>query len=115
MILICVTAPATTLATAEAPLPPPVMVTVGGDVYPLPACATTIARTVALVLSSVAFAFYHPLRDASGTFSATRLAFYMLAGVYFGVIYLWRGFGIVVAVHAFYDILTVLVTIDASE
>ena len=33
----------------------------------------------------------------------------ILAGLYFGVIYLIRGFGIVVAVHAFYDILTVAI------
>ncbi|MCZ6835410.1 MAG: CPBP family intramembrane metalloprotease [Planctomycetota bacterium] len=69
---------------------------------------------IALVLSSIAFALYHPLRDASGQFVMQKLVFYFLAGLYFGAIYLARGFGIVVAVHAFYDILTITVMNDQT-
>lgn len=62
---------------------------------------------IALVVSSIAFALYH--RDPALGLSMQKFVFYFLAGLYFGVIYLIRGFGIVVAVHAFYDILTVAV------
>ncbi len=62
----------------------------------------------AVVLSAVAFAVYHqpPLTDW------TRILFYLLSGVYFGTVYLLRGFGIVVGAHAMYDVLvlTVLAT-----
>ena len=59
---------------------------------------------IALVVSSVAFAWYHPLEDANNW----TKAFYLLGGFYFGVLYLVRGFGIVAAVHALYDIAAVL-------
>ncbi len=62
---------------------------------------------IALVVSSVAFALYH--RDPAIGMTMQKFMFYFLAGLYFGVIYLIRGFGIVVAVHAFYDILTVAI------
>jgi membrane protease YdiL (CAAX protease family) len=62
---------------------------------------------IAIALSAVAFAVYHPLRGPDGTLVAGRLVFYLLAGVYFGAVYVLRGFGIVVAVHALYDIITV--------
>lgn len=59
-------------------------------------------RTVAVAITSVAFALYHFTGD--NPFSGGRFAFYTLAGAYFAVIYLRRGFGIVVAVHALYNI-----------
>jgi hypothetical protein len=37
-----------------------------------------------------------------------RLLFYFAAGTWFGVLYVARGFGVVVAVHAFYDIAVLL-------
>lgn len=64
---------------------------------------------IALFVSSLAFALYHPWRDLPGALATQRLAFYFVAGLYFGAIYLIRGFGIVVAVHAFYDVLTVAI------
>lgn len=62
-------------------------------------------RLVALVLSAAAFAAYHDLGDASGGIAYRRLAFFVVSGLYFGVLFLWRGFGIVVGVHALYDVL----------
>jgi hypothetical protein len=59
----------------------------------------TIGVTVAVV----------PLHDASGAFSLQKVVFYFLAGLYLGAVYVGRGFGIVVAVHAIYDIVTVVV------
>jgi membrane protease YdiL (CAAX protease family) len=66
-----------------------------------------VGAVVAVVVSAAAFAAYHPLRAANGSLSVQKLAFFFLAGLYFGAIYVLRGFGIVVGVHALYDVLTV--------
>ncbi len=60
----------------------------------------------AIVISAVAFAFYHDATGPDGSWSWRLIAFYVIAGVYFGVLYVGRGFGIVVGVHALYDIVT---------
>lgn len=73
------------------------------------------AVPVAILLSAIAFTVYHPLRDADGAFIAQRFAFYLVAGVYFGVLFLTRGFGIVVATHALYDIATALLAARAAD
>ncbi len=57
-------------------------------------------------VTSLAFAYYH-FNDAN-PFHFGLMLFYTAAGVYFAGIYVLRGFGIVVAVHALYDILVVL-------
>ena len=67
-----------------------------------------IGSTIAIVISAVLFAVYHPVWAPDGTASMGRLVFYLLAGLWFGVLYVVRGFGIVVAVHAFYDMATLL-------
>ena len=64
-------------------------------------------KTIAVVVSSVAFALYHFSED--NPFHWGRFAFYTLAGLYFAAIYLLRGFGIVVAVHALYNVTVALV------
>ena len=56
---------------------------------------------VAVGISAVAFAWYHPIT------SVAEALFYFVAGLYFGAIYVVRGFGIVVAVHALYDVIVV--------
>jgi len=61
---------------------------------------------IGVAVSAALFTIYHPLRDAAGAISLQRAAFYLVAGLYFGAVYLLRGFGIVVAVHALYDIIT---------
>lgn len=60
---------------------------------------------IAVVVSSVAFALYH---FPSFEIHWGRFAFYTMAGLYFAAIYLSRGFGIVVAVHALYNVLVAL-------
>lgn len=67
-----------------------------------------VGSSIAIVVSAGLFAFYHPLWGPEGTASMGRLAFYLIAGLWFGVLYVVRGFGIVVAVHAFYDMATLL-------
>lgn len=60
----------------------------------------TMGASIAVFVSAAAFTAYHPLHDAAD------VAFYFLAGLYFGAIYVMRGFGIVVGAHALYDIIT---------
>ncbi|MEM9416703.1 MAG: CPBP family intramembrane glutamic endopeptidase [Planctomycetota bacterium] len=57
----------------------------------------------AVVLSSLGFAFIH---FAGGQeFDVARFLFYFVTGLYFGAVYLGRGFGMAVATHTFYDVL----------
>ena len=60
----------------------------------------------AVSLSAVAFAMYH--FSEANPFDWGRFAFYTSAGLYFAAVYVLRGFGIVVAVHALYDIMLAL-------
>lgn len=69
--------------------------------------SSRLGAVIAVVVSAAAFTAYHPLRMPDGDLSTQKMAFFFLAGLYFGAVYVARGFGIVVAVHAFYDILTV--------
>jgi len=63
------------------------------------------AAVVAVACSSVLFSAYHFTRD--NPFRWMKFTFYALAGAYLGVLFVLRGFGIVAATHAFYDILYV--------
>ncbi len=60
--------------------------------------------TIAIVVSAVLFAVYHPIHTPTGGVAWPRLAFFLLAGLYFGTIYSVRGFGIAVGAHSAYDI-----------
>lgn len=62
-----------------------------------------IGNIAAVLVSAAAFAFYHDLSGGGGSIDLRLLVFLFLAGVYFGTLYLARGFGIVVAVHMLYD------------
>lgn len=66
---------------------------------------------LAVLISAVAFAFYHKISDAGnpGLVSLQLLIFYTLAGAYFGAMFFLRGFGIVVGAHALYDAIVLLV------
>jgi hypothetical protein len=46
---------------------------------------------------------------AGGGIDWRLLAFYCAAGLYFATLFVTRGFGIVVAVHALYDIVVLVV------
>lgn len=58
----------------------------------------------AVAVTSLGFALIH-FTGPHNPFNMTKMLFYTVAGVYFAAIYLTRGFGIVVAAHAFYDAL----------
>ncbi len=59
---------------------------------------------IALAASAFLFAIYHPVQLPSGKYDWPRLVFFMIAGLYFGGLYLIRGFGIAVGAHAAYDL-----------
>jgi len=63
------------------------------------------AAMVAVGCSAVLFSAYH--FTSENPFRWMKFGFYALAGAYLGVVFVLRGFGIVVATHAFYDILYV--------
>lgn len=73
------------------------------------------AIAIVVGLSAIAFAAYHPLRGEDGAVLLQRFVFYLLAGVYFGIVFALRGFGIVAATHALYDIATALLVARAAE
>jgi membrane protease YdiL (CAAX protease family) len=68
--------------------------------------SSLIGTVLAIVLSAVLFALYHPPVGPEATYTSARAFFYIAAGLFFGLVYAVRGFGIVVAVHAFYDLVT---------
>lgn len=63
---------------------------------------------VAVLVSALGFALYHQ-QSVSGVGLAWALP-YFVAGAFFGVLYLARGFGLVVAVHFLYDVVALLVS-----
>lgn len=68
------------------------------------------AYGVAIVVSSIAFAFYHNLRVGPGAeLSVPLFLTYFMGGAYFALIFVLRGFGIVVAAHATYDVIAMVV------
>ncbi len=67
-----------------------------------------MASVLAVAGSAVAFALYHDTTLLDFTRPA-QLAFYVGAGVYFGALFLTRGFGVVVGTHAMYDVLALVV------
>jgi hypothetical protein len=73
------------------------------------------ARAIAIGLSALAFTIYHPIHTPDGRLLPQRFVFYFLAGVFFGVVFTLRGFGIVVATHALYDIATAFLTAPAED
>lgn len=63
--------------------------------------------------AAAAFSIYHYL--GSEAFQWQSFAFRTAAGVYFGMIFLWRGFGITALAHASYDVLVVLMKFNAGR
>lgn len=65
-----------------------------------------MGSVVAVVVAALAFAVYH---QPSLPAQWPMLVFMTLAGIYFGTVYMMRGFGIVVATHAIYDVVVLVV------
>lgn len=73
------------------------------------------ARVAAVLGSALAFAVYHDVTLSGGGINWHAMGFYTAAGVYFACIYLFRGFGIVVATHAIYDVIVLVVLPSAGN
>jgi hypothetical protein len=74
------------------------------------------ALPLMVVISAVTFSLYHyqfPLAHYTGSepFAWSSFIFRSLAGIYFGMIFLWRGFGLTAGSHAFYDVIIVLLRV----
>jgi len=63
------------------------------------------ARTLAILLSSLLFSLAHHIGTQGEVFQAPVFLFRALAGLYFALLYQFRGFGIAVGAHAGYDVL----------
>ena len=70
---------------------------------------------IAVTISAVTFMLYHPIHDADGGLLAGLAVFYLASGAYFSVLYLLRGFGIVAATHAVYDVFVVLLASSITD
>lgn len=71
------------------------------DLLSLPEELSTV---IAVVVTSLGFGAIH-FMGGHNPFTMTKMIFYTIAGIYFAAIYIGRGFGIVVAAHAWYDAL----------
>lgn len=69
----------------------------------------SLGGIIAAAVSAVAFAVYHDVSLPSGGIDWRLAGFFALAGLYFATLFVVRGFGIVVAVHALYDIVVLVV------
>lgn len=75
--------------------------------------AKSTGAAVALVVSSIAFALYHDqINTPSGSLNLRLAAFYLLSGLYFGLLFLWRGLGIAIGTHLVYDLIVLLLIGD---
>lgn len=67
--------------------------------------AKLIALVPAMVLASVAFAAAHHIGAYGEPFDRFVFVFRVVAGFYFTLIYVFRGFGVAVGAHASYDVI----------
>ncbi len=65
-----------------------------------------MGSVVAVIIAALAFGLYH---TGTSNVHFGWLMFYSAAGVYFGALFMSRGFGIVVATHAIYDMIALVV------
>ncbi len=65
----------------------------------------TASMVGAVLLSSLVFAAAHHIPPYGETFSWFSFSFRVLAGIFFAVLFVYRGFGIAAGTHAGYDLL----------
>jgi membrane protease YdiL (CAAX protease family) len=63
---------------------------------------------IAMLVSSLAFAVAHYVGGSGDAFQWFSFLFRFMAGVFFSVVFVFRGFGIAVGTHAAFDILVIL-------
>ncbi len=64
-----------------------------------------LSALIALAVSSVLFSLYHHIGPFAQEITAPVFVFRLVAGVALGLVFIFRGFGVAVYLHAFYDIL----------
>ncbi|MDA1007429.1 MAG: CPBP family intramembrane metalloprotease [Planctomycetota bacterium] len=69
----------------------------------------------AVVIAAIAFTIYHPLAGVNGAIDGRRMLFLFIAGLWFGALFVTRGFGIAVGAHAVYDILAVAAVANSQS
>lgn len=67
------------------------------------------ARIIAVVLTALAFAFYHDATVQAGVINWPILVVYTFAGLFFGALFIGRGFGVVVGAHLVYNLIAMQV------
>jgi len=82
------------------------------DLMKLP---SSTAYVVAAVASALSFALYHDVRLATGGVDLRLVGFLSIAGLYFAVLFVLRGFGIAVGTHALYDVMALIVLQNATN
>jgi membrane protease YdiL (CAAX protease family) len=65
-----------------------------------------VGYVLIVLISSLLFSFYHYLGNE--TFQWRSFVFRTVAGIYFGIVFTFRGFGVSAGTHAAYDILVLL-------
>jgi len=71
---------------------------------------------LSVLISAALFSAHHHIDFFSGQpnaidpFNLTRFAFRTIAGIYFAILFAFRGFGITAGTHAFYNIIAVSIT-----
>lgn len=65
-----------------------------------------VALTTSILVAAMLFGLYH--FKSLNAFNLGHFLFYTGAGVYLGYVFVLRGFGIVVAAHAMYDVMVVM-------
>lgn len=74
-----------------------------------------VALTIGAIISAVLFAFYHNLDHPGGGVQVRLLLYYLVAGLYFAALFIFRGLGIAVAAHFLYDVVVLLSATQTSE
>lgn len=67
-----------------------------------------VAAAVAAVIGALIFSGVHYVGNMGDAFTWSSFAFRALAGLVLNALYVWRGFGIAVCTHAWYDLFVIL-------
>ena len=68
-------------------------------------CSTIAAGLWAILLSSLLFSAAHYIGPLGDSFAIYSFTFRAVAGLFFAILFLLRGFGITAGTHFFYDVL----------
>jgi membrane protease YdiL (CAAX protease family) len=68
-----------------------------------------VAVLLAFLVSAVIFSAMHHIPPYGDPISLGPFVFRVLAGLFFGLLFYWRGFAVAVYTHAFYDIFVLVI------